>query len=157
MEEWKLVALSAALSLLSSVIVALLTGVITARITRDNDDRRAVNEKRILLYYKIQIRIESLIYNSEQIYTLKYRNSVLKYRPHVALWASENVRNVYNEFYDYVNRIFAEYIDYCQEPYPDEMIDEYKKEHLPDIDKLKGFRNKLYKVMQKDMGIKNQR
>lgn len=152
MEEWKLVALTSALSLLSSVIVAVITAIVTARATQKNDDRRMIHEKRIILYYKVQSRIESLIYNTSQVYSLKYRNSVLRYRPHMELWASKEARDLFFEFYDYVNELFAAFVDFNQEPYPDDMIDEYKSSHLPDIEKLKQYRDRLYAIMQRDMG-----
>lgn len=152
MEEWKVILLTSGLSLASSVIVAIITGLITARSTRINDDRKLIHEKRIILYFKIQSRIESLIYDREQIYDIKYRNSVLKYRPHVALWASKEVREIYTQFYDYINGIFEDYIDFTWEPYPDDMVEDYRNEHLPNVEKIKGFRDSLCIVMQKDMG-----
>ena len=152
MEDWKLVALTSGLSLFSSVIVAIITSIVTARATQKNDDRHKIQEKRTELYYNLQNRIESLVYDREQVYTIKYRNSLLKYRPQVALWASEKVRKKYDEFYDYINGIFEAYLEFMQDSFPDDMISNYKEEHLPDLDKIKTFRRDLYRIMQEDMG-----
>lgn len=154
MGEWKLVALTSCLSLLSSVIVAVITAIVTAKITQKNDDRKMIHEKRIILYYKVQSRIESLTYDPEQVFSIKYRNSVLRYRPHMELWASKDARDVFFGFYDYINKIFEDYIEFEQEPISDEdeRVNEYKLLHLPDCKKIKDYRDRLYKIMQADMG-----
>ena len=152
MEDWKLVALTSGLSLFSSVIVAIITSIVTARATQRNNDRQIIQEKRTVLYYKLQIMIEALVYEREQVYNISYRNSVLKYRPQIALWASERVRKKYDEFYDYINGIFEAYLEFMQDSFPEDMINNYKEEHLPDLDKIKTFRRELYRIMQEDMG-----
>ena len=152
MEDWKLVALTSGLSLFSSVIVAIITSLITARATQKNNDRQIIQEQRTVLYYKLQITIEALVYERKQVYNISYRNSVLKYRPQIALWASERVRKKYDEFYDYINGIFEAYLEFMQVSFPDDMVNDYKEEHLPDLDTVKTFRRELYRIMQEDMG-----
>ena len=60
MTDWKIVALTSCLSLLSSVIVAVITSIVTAKVTQRNDDRKMIQEKRVILYwYKISIAPEA--------------------------------------------------------------------------------------------------
>lgn len=152
MEDWKLVALTSGLSLVSSVVVAVITAILTARAAQRNDDRRMVQEKRLEMYYKLQGRVESLVYNPEQVYRKNYRNSILWFKPQVGVWASKKVRKRYDEFYNFVNGIFEDYTNFTQEPFPDDMIADYKEEHLPNLEKIEEFRDTLYEAMQEDMG-----
>lgn len=152
MADWKIVALTSCLSLLSSVIVAVITSIVTAKVTQRNDDRKMIQEKRVILYYRVQSRIESLIYDPKQVFNIKYRNSVLRYRPHMELWASKAARDIFFEFYEYINDIFEDYLKFTQEPFPDDIVDDYKLSHVPNDKELEQFRDRLYKVMQADMG-----
>lgn len=154
MADWEIAVLTSVCSLLSGAIVAIITSLVTAWVTRKNNDRKMLQEKRVILYYRIQSRIESLIYDPGQVFSIKYRNSVLRYRPHMELWASRTARDTYFEFYKYINDIFEDYLEFTQEPFPDDMADDYKLSHIPSTKELGQFRDRLYKIMQIDMGNK---
>lgn len=153
MEDWKVILLTSGLSLASSVIVAIITGLITSKLTHSNDNKRIIQEKRIALYFHIQNRLEALIYERTLIYDIEYRNSVLSHKPHVILWASPDVQKMFMELYDQVYCAYRDYVQFQNEQLPNEaMLQRYKENHLPSKEKLEYFRDTLYEIMQKEFG-----
>ena len=90
MTDWKIVALTSCLSLLSSVIVAVITSIVTAKVTQRNDDRKMIQEKRVILYYRVQSRIESLIYDPKQVCSFPQIFIMLEKAPHTPLQTREH-------------------------------------------------------------------
>lgn len=120
-------------TILTGGIFPVVVAFFTAKITYRRETQKAILEKRAPLYLEVQRRAESLMYDPSQILDLKFRNSVLKYKPQIELLASKNVKTAYLEFYKFV-------------------ADGYEKEKRPTADKLKTYIDKLYEAMRKDLG-----
>ena len=82
-------------TILSVGILPIVVAFITTKITYRKETQKAILEKRAPLYLDVQRRAESLMYDSSQIFDLKFRNSVLKYKPQIELLASKNVKTAY--------------------------------------------------------------
>ena len=105
-------------TILTAGIFPIAVAFITTKITCRKETQKAIMEKRAPLYLDVQRRIESLIYDSNQIFDLKFRNSVLKYKPQIELLASKNVKAAYLEFYKFVADGYENYLSFCDKNDP---------------------------------------
>lgn len=122
--------------LLSSLAFPILVAFATTKITYRKEARKSILEKRVPLYSDIQNRVESLMYDRTQIFDKKYRNSVLKYKPQVELFASQKAKCAYWDFYQLVEDYCNRYQTFCEENDPrrdkanyETVIDESGEEH----------------------------
>lgn len=64
-------------TILTVGILPVAVAFITTKITYRKETQKAILEKRAPLYLDVQRRAESLMYNSSQIFDIKFRNSIL--------------------------------------------------------------------------------
>lgn len=105
-------------TILTVGILPVAVAFITTKITYRKETQKAILEKRAPLYLDVQRRAESLMYNSNQIFDIKFRNSILKYKPQIELLASKNVKTAYLEFYKFIADRYDNYLSFCNQNDP---------------------------------------
>lgn len=108
-----------AIKFLSSAFAfPILVAIFTTKITYQKEAKKAILEKRVPLYSDIQNHIESLMYDSTQIFDIKYRKSVLEYKPQVELFASLKTKHAYLDFCKIIEDCYSQYQIFCEENDP---------------------------------------
>ena len=105
-------------TILTAGILPIALAFFTAKLTYKREAKKAILEKRAPLYLDVQRRAESLLYDPSQIFDLKFRNSVLKYKPQMELLASESVKTAYHNFYQFVDDSYQDYLRFCDQNDP---------------------------------------
>ena len=179
MEDWKIVLLTGAISIASSII----TAIITLRITHNNDVKRLVLENRTVLYFELYSAVEPLLHDNSKVFDSDYIDALVKYKPKMKLLSSSKTFEAFKVFYNVVTEKFNEFRKYCHENDPrtnsefyqtvcDEEGNEYEICHASELEihyfecAVENFKNnnalpietisnkltKLYKNMRNDLG-----
>lgn len=119
MGDWRLLALTSAISLVSSVIVAVVTAMLTSYFTHKNDAKKLIHEKRTELYYSFYGEVEKLINNRNRIFEKDYFLILINYEAKIRLIASQKVREETEKFYNFVREGFRQYRDFIEEHDPE--------------------------------------
>lgn len=118
MSDWRLLALTSAISLASSVIVAVVTAMLTSHFTHKNDTKKLIHEKRTELYYSFYKEVDKLLGDRSKIFEKDYFSTLLEYKPKINLIASQEVRKETGKVYNFVKNRLSRYDDYIDENDP---------------------------------------
>ena len=105
MEEWKIILLTGAVSVVSSIVTALIANSHTHK----NDVKKLVMENRSSLYFELYDVVEQLLYKSYRIYDAEYINELLKLKPKMKLLASKGTVGKFKDFFEFVVQKYDEY------------------------------------------------
>lgn len=83
MGDWRLLALTSAISLVSSVIVAVVTAMLTSYFTHKNDTKKLIHEKRTELYYTFYDEVDKAISNRKVIFEKDYIMKIFENVPSI--------------------------------------------------------------------------
>ena len=162
MENWIIAIISPVCALLGVIIGAILTGKISAKNTREQEQRNNLRE----IYTKVAVDIEKvrvdydLAFNGEYIKLLDTHFALVK------LYASKNVESTFKKFGSYIHSYYWKFLQYYHENKLDEWeetdeylredfdskIDSYKREHRPSLKSLDEYIEPLQAAMRKDLG-----
>lgn len=166
MGDWRLLALTSAISLVSSVIVAVVTAMLTSYFTHKNDTKKLIHEKRTELYYTFYDEVDKAISNRKVIFEKDYIMKIVEYKAKVKLISSARVREETENFYNFIQGIYFEYNKFYvihdpqYDPCADEVdyqafehqLEKYKFENVPSIEDLREKTTPLYNAMREDLG-----
>ena len=181
MEGWKIVILTSALSLLSSIVV----GVISARSSHKNDIKKAIHAKRADAYFDFYEKVEELLNERDKVFSDEYFQFLISSKAKIKLMASEKTFSAFESFYNYVREKNHAFLNFCSEndPYNDDsyletFINEdgeevtdynvpeeeeqyyvyekelYIAENRPTLDEIRSYINPLYEAMRAVLGSK---
>ena len=77
------------LSTILTVAASLLTAFLTSKITRDNEMRKIIHEKRLELYLEVFEQVELLLKNWKNVLDKEYFEKIASYKSRMKLLASE--------------------------------------------------------------------
>ena len=166
MSDWRLLALTSAISLVSSVIVAVVTAMLTSHFTHKNDTKKLIHEKRTELYYTFYDEVDKAISNRKVIFEKDYIMKIVEYKAKVKLISSARVCEETENFYNFIQGIYFEYNKFYvmhdpqYDPCADEVdyqafehqLEKYKFENVPSIEDLREKTAPLYNAMREDLG-----
>ena len=109
MEEWQIVLLTGGISIVSSIITAL----ITLTITHKNEVKKLVLEKRAELYFEFYNEVELLLHDNFKIYDSNYIKVLLQYKSKMKLLSSENTMKAFRDVFELVTLKHKEYRAFC--------------------------------------------
>lgn len=90
------VILSAILTLTASILTAFLT----SKITRDNEMRKIIHQKRLELYLEVFEQVELLLKDWKKIFDKEYFEKIASYKSRMKLLASEKTTQEYKNYYE---------------------------------------------------------
>lgn len=109
--------LPAALSLLAS----LLTAYLTSKITRKNEMRKIIHEKRLALYTEAFETIELILKEYDKAFDRTYFESVAAYKAKIKLLGSTETVEAYRKLYDALRTTVHEYEKYAAARNPENL------------------------------------
>lgn len=179
MNGWELVVLTAALSILASLVTAKVTSLATHK----NEIRKWQLEKRTEFYIDFYTHIELVLSDRTKIFEAEYFQSIIEEKPKIKLLASPETYEAVRSYFDYVQGYVHAYKSFCDEknPYHDisrlevfynnegeedtawfitsqeikdfeEEKETYKRDHRPSFEEINAHINPIYKSMRKDLG-----
>lgn len=179
MEEWQIILLTGGISIVSSIITALITLSRTHR----NEVKKLVLEKRSALYFEFYDVAEILLHNNNRVYDSEYIKVLLQFKPKMKLLSSQNTVEVFRSFFELVTKKYEEYRTFCAENDPrvnpkyfHTYIDEdgveqeewhgnalevsyfesdaekFKVDNVPSKEEISKHITALYEQMRKDLG-----
>mgnify|MGYP000817359238 FL=1 len=98
MEEWQIVLLTGGISVVSSIITALITLSRTHR----NEVKKLVLEKRSALYFEFYDVAEMLLHNNNKVYDSEYIKVLLQFKPKMKLLSSKDTVEAFKSFFELV-------------------------------------------------------
>ena len=171
------VILSAILTLTASILTAFLT----SKITRDNEMRKIIHQKRLELYLEVFEQVELLLKDWKKIFDKQYFEKIASYKSRMNLLASEKTTEEYKKYYEVLRTAVNEYKkfkddndpdwaeDMCEEDedgtiyqiyYPTDedyseyryKIDCYEKEQKKRMPLMREYIQKIVDAMRTDLG-----
>ena len=167
------VILSAILSLAASSLVAFLT----SKITRDNEMRKIIHEKRLELYLEVFEQVELLLKDWKKIFDREYFEKIASYKSRMKLLASEKTTQEYKNYYETLRTSVNAYKKFkddnepqdilCQEDgewiqvyWPteedykeyDDKIEHYEREQKKTVLLMHEYIQKIVDAMRTDLG-----
>ena len=118
------VILSAILTLTASVLTAFLT----SKITRDNEMRKIIHQKRLELYLEVFEQVELLLKDWKKIFDKEYFEKIASYKPRIKLLASEKTTEEYKKYYEALRTSVNEYKKFKDDNDPDRSEDMYEED-----------------------------
>lgn len=109
--------LPAALSLLAS----MLTAYLTSKITRKNEMRKIIHEKRLALYTEAFETIELILKEYDKAFDRTYFESVAAYKAKIKLLGSTETVEAYRKLYDALRTTVHEYEKYAAARNPENL------------------------------------
>ena len=88
------------LSTILTVAASLLTAFLTSKITRDNEMRKIIHEKRLELYLEVFEQVELLLKNWKNVLDKEYFEKIASYKSRMKLLASEKTTQEYKNYYE---------------------------------------------------------
>lgn len=104
-----------------SLVASLLTAYLTSKVSRENEMRKRIHEKRLELYLEFHDVLEKMLVNRKIVFEHKYYDEVASFKPRIKLLASENTVEQYRILFEYVKTAVNNY-------------EKYEREHDPDRD-----------------------
>jgi hypothetical protein len=114
MEEWQIILLTGGISIVSSIITALITLSRTHR----NEVKKLVLEKRSALYFEFYDVAEMLLHNNNKVYDSEYIKVLLQFKPKMKLLSSKDTVEAFKSFFELVTKKYEEYRTFCAENDP---------------------------------------
>lgn len=179
MDNWKMILLTAGISL----IVSILTSWVTSKCAFKSDIKKYLYSKRETLYFELGECLDELLIDLSNVYEEDYKEKLYLFKPRVKLIASNGVvndykkiMNVYNKYYfklqefiskndptmdennyEHVTNEFGEEDDM---PHFDERdinnyehsLEEFKENNYPQTQEIQRMINNIIDAMRKDLG-----
>lgn len=149
--------LPAALSLLAS----LLTAYLTSKITRKNEMRKIIHEKRLALYTEAFDTIELILKEHDKAFDRTYFENVAAYKPKIKLLGSAETVEAYRKLYDALCTTVDEYEGYADAKNPENLARYSSALDAPDEESETGaqpsevdFENYEYELLEYQKGQK---
>ena len=118
------VILSAILTLTASILTAFLT----SKITRDNEMRKIIHQKRLELYLEVFEQVELLLKDWKKIFDKEYFEKIASYKSRMKLPASEKTTEEYKKYYEVLRTSVNEYKKFKDDNDPDRAEDMYEED-----------------------------
>ena len=118
------VILSAILTLTASILTAFLT----SKITRDNEMRKIIHQKRLELYLEVFEQVELLLKDWKKIFDKEYFEKIALYKSRMKLLASEKTTEEYKKYYEVLRTSVNEYKKFKDDNDPDRADDMYEED-----------------------------
>lgn len=118
------VILSAILTLTASILTAFLT----SKITRDNEMRKIIHQKRLELYLEVLEQVELLLKDWKKIFDKEYFEKIASYKSRMKLLASEKTTEEYKKYYEVLRTAVNEYKKFKDDNDPDRAEDMYEED-----------------------------
>lgn len=118
------VILSAILTLTASILTAFLT----SKITRDNEMRKIIHQKRLELYLEVLEQVELLLKDWKKIFDKEYFEKIASYKSRMKLLASEKTTEEYKKYYEVLRTAVNEYKKFKDDNDPDWAEDMYEED-----------------------------
>ena len=118
------VILSAILTLTASILTAFLT----SKITRDNEMRKIIHQKRLELYLEVFEQVELLLKDWKKIFDKEYFEKIASYKSRMKLLASEKTTEEYKKYYEVLRTSVNEYKKLKDDNDPDRAEDMYEED-----------------------------
>ena len=118
------VILSAILTLTASILTAFLT----SKITRDNEMRKIIHQKRLELYLEVFEQVELLLKDWKKIFDKEYFEKIASYKSRMKLLASEKTTEEYKKYYEVLRTAVNEYKKFKDDNDPDWAEDMYEED-----------------------------
>ena len=118
------VILSAILTLTASILSAFLT----SKITRDNEMRKIIHQKRLELYLEVFEQVELLLKDWKKIFDKEYFEKIASYKSRMKLLASEKTTEEYKKYYEVLRTAVNEYKKFKDDNDPDRAEDMYEED-----------------------------
>lgn len=116
MEEWQIVLLTGGISIVSSIITALITLSRTHR----NEVKKLVLEKRSALYFEFYDVAEMLLHNNNKVYDSEYIKVLLQFKPKMKLLSSKKTVKAFRKLFEMITSKYEAYRTFCIENDPRE-------------------------------------
>lgn len=88
------------LSTILTVAASLLTAFLTSKITRDNEMRKIIHQKRLELYLEVFEQVELLLKDWKNMLDKEYFEKIASYKSRMKLLASEKTTQAYKNYYE---------------------------------------------------------
>lgn len=88
------------LSTILTVAASLLTAFLTSKITRDNEMRKIIHEKRLELYLEVFEQVELPLKDWKNMFDKEYFEKIASYKSRMKLLASEKTTQEYKNYYE---------------------------------------------------------
>jgi hypothetical protein len=179
MEEWKIILLTGLVSIVSSIVTALITNSHTHR----NEVKKLILEKRAALYFEFYDIAEQLLHQNYKVYDDAYISEILKFKPRMKLLSSKKTIERFKDFFELVVQKYEAFQSYRAENDPrispkffHTYVDEngveqeewhgsefeiadyeshaevFKTKNIPTKDELSKCIKDLYEQMREDLG-----
>lgn len=168
------------LSAILTVAASLLTAFLTSKITRDNEMRKIIHEKRLELYLEVFEQVELPLKDWKNMLDKEYFEKIASYKSKMKLLASEKTTQEYKNYYEALrtsvnaykkfkddndpqnNYVYqqdedGEWVQVCSPTVEDyeeyaNKIDCYEKEQKKNIPLMKEYIQKIVDAMRTDLG-----
>lgn len=168
------------LSTILTVAASLLTAFLTSKITRDNEMRKIIHEKRLELYLEVFEQVELPLKDWKNMLDKEYFEKIASYKSKMKLLASEKTTQEYKNYYEALrtsvnaykkfkddndpqnNYVYqqdedGEWVQVCSPTVEDyeeyaNKIDCYEKEQKKNIPLMKEYIQKIVDAMRTDLG-----
>ncbi len=158
MQEWTVIVITGFISL----VVSIVTSVITLKVTRNNDVKKHILEKRTEFYLDVFPLIDLIINEYDFVFDFDYMKEFIDSKSTMKLLASKKTHKEYNKLFQYLIHSYNQYCEFYNQ-YEDsdkriskkefeEKNNEYIKEHQLDRDYLDILVSNLYQEMRNDLG-----
>lgn len=175
MNEWKIVLLTGA--------VSILTAFFTKIFTHRNEVRKIVLENRASLYFELYTELEIVLNNHLKVFENDYIKILLLFKPKMKLLASKSTIKAFKDFFDFVIEKYSDFHCFCEENDPmnnpeyhkttcddygneheiylgsdfeikeyEKCVDKYKNDNAPTTKELDKLFTRLYENMRIDLG-----
>ena len=118
------VILSAILTLTASILTAFLT----SKITRDNEMRKIIHQKRLELYLEVFEQVELLLKDWKKIFDKEYFEKIASYKSRMKFLDSEKTTEEYKKYYEVLRTSVNEYKKFKDDNDPDRAEDMYEED-----------------------------
>ena len=167
MERWEIVLLTGGVSL----ITAVLTSWVTTWLTRRNEVRKHIMEKRTEFYFEIFPVIDTLVNHVDNILHDEYWDEFMRLKAKMKLLASQETFKMYEKLFVLLAEAVSAFdiytgirrgedtVNYDQESLAKIdradfalSVPDFAMKHLPDKNLVRQYIQELYEAMRKDLG-----
>lgn len=100
------------LTTILSLLVSILTAFLTSRITRENEMRKTIHEKRLELYMRFYEQVELVLKDREIVFEEGYFLKVGEFKAKMTLLASDKTRSAFEDFFWFIRQKWVGYKKY---------------------------------------------
>ena len=116
------------LSAILTLTASSLTAFLTSKITRDNEMRKIIHQKRLELYLEVFEQVELLLKDWKKIFDKEYFEKLESYKSRITLLASEKTTEEYKKYYEVLRTSVNEYKKFKDDNDPDRAEDMYEED-----------------------------